>query len=158
VITLINDRKIESSRDLTLTIAAASVGETVNVKLIRDGKEKMLKVKLGKRPDENPESIEANDGYDLFGFRLKQMDADMARKLNYPEDIKGLVVIETDSGSQADKTPVRQGDLLMEVNRHKITSAQDYEEVLNKISKGKQVQLLFRRGNSHIFVVSFEKP
>ncbi len=158
VITLINDRKIESSRDLTLTIAAASVGETVNVKLIRDGKEKMLKVKLGKRPDENPESIEANDGYDLFGFRLKQMDADMARKLNYPEDIKGLVVIETDSGSPADKTPVRQGDLLMEINRHKITSAQDYEEVLNKISKGKQVQLLFRRGNSHIFVVSFEKP
>jgi serine protease Do len=134
------------------------VGETVTVNLIRDGKEKTVKVTLGKRPDENPESIEANDGYDVFGFRLKQLDADMARKLNYPEDIKGLVVIETDSGSPADKTPVRQGDLLMEVNRHKISTTQDYQDVLNKISKGKTVQLLFRRGNSHIFVVSFEKP
>lgn len=158
VIVSINGKPIDSSRDLTLTIGSASVGETVNVKLIRDGKEKMVKVELGKRPDQDPETKEIIDGYDSFGFRLKQMDADIARRLGYPEDIKGLVVIDIESNSQASKTSVQQGDLLLEVNRYKITSIEGYQQYLNKIKKGQKVQLLFRRGNSHVFVESFEKP
>ena len=158
VIFSINDKPIDSSRDLTLTIGSASVGEIVNIKLIRDGKEKMVKVALGKRPDQDPETKEIIDGYDSFGFRLKQIDADIAKKLGYPEDIKGLVVIDIESNSQASKTSVQQGDLLLEVNRYKITSIEGYQQYLNKIKKGQKVQLLFRRGNSHVFVESFEKP
>lgn len=158
VIFLINDKPIDSSRDLTLTIGSASVGEIVNVKLIREGKEKMVKVELGKRPDQDPETKEIMDGYDSFGFRLKQMDADIAQRLGYPEDIKGLVVIDIESNSQASKTSVRQGDLLLEVNRHKITTIEGYQQYLNKINKGEKIQLLFRRGNSHVFVESFDKP
>ena len=158
VIFLINDKPIDSSRDLTLTIGSASVGEIVNVKLIREGKEKMVKVELGKRPDQDPETKEIIDGYDSFGFRLKQMDADIAQRLGYPEDIKGLVVIDIESNSQASKTSVRQGDLLLEVNRHKITTIEGYQQYLNKINKGEKIQLLFRRGNSHVFVESFDKP
>ncbi|MBC8440318.1 MAG: DegQ family serine endoprotease [Deltaproteobacteria bacterium] len=158
VIFSINDKPIDSSRDLTLTIGSASVGEIVNIKLIRDGKEKMVKVALGKRPDQDPETKEIIDGYDSFGFRLKQIDADIAKKLGYPEDIKGLVVIDIESNSQASKTSVQQGDLLLEVNRHKIDTIEGYQQFLNKINKGGKVQLLFRRGNSHVFVASFEKP
>ncbi len=158
VIFLINDKPIDSSRDLTLTIGSASVGEIVNVKLIREGKEKMVKVELGKRPDQDPETKEIIDGYDSFGFRLKQMDADIAQRLGYPEDIKGLVVIDIESNSQASKTSVRQGDLLLEANRHKITTIEGYQQYLNKINKGEKIQLLFRRGNSHVFVESFDKP
>jgi len=122
VILMINDKKIDSSRDLTLTIAHSSVGERITVKLIRDGKEKMVKVKLGKRPDQDSETSHTNDGYDLFGFRLKQMNSDIAQRLGYPEDIKGLVVIDMESGSHAANSSIRHGDLLMEVNRHKIAS------------------------------------
>jgi len=158
VIFMINDKKIESSRDLTLTIASSLVGEAVNVKIIRDGKEKTIRVKLGKRPDQNPETIYANNGYDLFGFRFKQMDSEMANKLGYPDDIAGLVVIDIESGSQASETAVRHGDLLMEVNHHKISSVKEYQAYIDKIKSKDIVQLLFRRGNSHIFVMSFEKP
>jgi len=158
VIVLINDKPIDSSRDLTLTIGSLSVGETVKVKLIRDGKEQIMNVKLGKRPDQDPETKQINDGFDSFGFRLKQMDADIARKLGYPEDIKGLVVIDIETGSQASKTGVHQGDLLIEVNRHKIDTIKGYRQFLDNINKGGVVQLLIRRGNSHVFVVSFEKP
>ena len=158
VIFLINDKSINSSRDLTLTIGSSSVGETVKVKFIREGKEKIVKVKLGKRPDEDPETKQIIDGYDPFGFRLKQMDVDLAKKLGFPEDIKGLVVIDIESGSPASKTSVRQGDLLIEVNRHRITTIEGYQQYLSKTNKGGLLQLLFRRGNSHVFVITFEKP
>ncbi len=157
VIFQINGKKIESSRDLTLTIAASSVGETVKVKLIRDGKEKTIKVKLGKRPEQNPDTPEIKNEYDPFGFKLQQMNSDMARKLGYPEGIKGLVVMDIESESQASKASVRRGDLLMEVNHYKVADLEEYNQYLKKIHKGSIVQLLFRRGN-HFFVVSFEKP
>ncbi len=158
VIFLINDKPIDSSRDLTMTIGSSSVGETVQVKFIREGKEKMVKIKLAKRPDQDPETKEIIDGYDPFGFRLKQMDVELAKKLGFPEDIKGLVVIDIESNSKASKTSVRQGDLLIEVNRHKITTIEGYQQYLRKTNKGSVLQLLFRRGNSHVFVATFEKP
>ena len=158
VIIMINDKTIDSSRDLTLMIASSSVGESVHVKLIRDGKKKTVKVKLGERPDQTSEMTNMKDGFDLFGFRLKQMDSDIAQKFGYSEAIKGLVIIDIESGSPASKTDVRHGDVLMELNRHKISTIEDYQRYLNQIKKGSLVQLLFRRGNNNVFVESFEKP
>jgi len=158
VILMIDDKKIRTSRDLSLTIAGSLVGEEVDVQLIREGKEKLLKVKLGKRPENGPETINENQGFDLFGFRLKQLDEDIARKLGYPENIKGLVVIEIEPGSEASSTVVRHGDLLMEINHNKVATIKEYRQYLKAIDKGKAVQLLFRRGNSHVFVMRFEKP
>jgi len=158
VIFLINDKPIESTRDLSIIIGSSSVGETVKVKFIREGKEKMVKIKLAKRPDQDPETKEIIKGYDPFGFRLKQMNADLAKKLGFPQDIKGLVVIDIEPGSPASKTSVRQGDLLIEVNRHRITTIDGYQQYLSKTNKGGVLQLLFRRGNSHVFVATFEKP
>lgn len=158
VIFMINDKEISSSRDLTLTIGNLSVGEIIQAKLMREGKEKTVKVELGKRPDQNPELSSKSQIYDPFGFRLKQMDPETAQKLGYPEGIKGLVVLDIKPESQASKTNVRHGDLLIEVNRHRIATIEGYQEYMKKMDKGSIVQILFRRGNSHVFVVRFKKP
>ncbi len=158
VIVMIGDKTINSSRELSMTIAGSRVGEKVSVKLIRDGKEKSLKVKLGKKPENGSESVDPDSGFDLFGFRLKKMNNDMARKFGYPENIDGLVVIEIEQGSKASNTGVRHGDILMEINRHKVSTIGEYEKHLGEIDKGKTVQLLFIRGNGHVFVISFQKP
>lgn len=157
VIYQINDKPVNSSRDLTLTVAGISVGDTVNVKLIRDENEKTIKVKLGKRPAEDPDSITQNDDYDILGLKLRPITPDLARKLGYPETIKGLVLLDVKQGSKA-LVSVRPGDLLLEINRHKIDSLEDYQQYLKKLNKGDTIQLLFRRGNSQVFVISIEKP
>jgi len=158
VICRVNGKTIKSSRDLSMTIAGSPVGATVKVELIRNGKRKTVKVKLGKRPDKGSETIAANNGYDVFGLRLKPMNSDLARRLGYPEDIRGLVVMDVKSDSTAAATDVRQGDLLMEINHHRVKTIEQYQNYLGKLGRGDMVQLLFRRGNSHVFVISFEKP
>ncbi len=158
VIIKINNKKINSSRDLSLTVANHLVGETIKVKLIRNGDKKTVKVKLGKRPGQNPDVVVENTGYDLFGFRLKQMGSEIAEKLGYPPEIKGLVVLDIKPGSPASNYNVRQGDLLIEINRKKIGSLKEYSKYLAQIDQGNTVQLLFKRGNTRVFVVSFQKP
>ncbi len=157
VIFMINDEKIDNSRDLTITIASSTVGDTVKVKLIREGKEKNVKVKLGKRPDGDPDTPALNKQYDLFGFKLQKLTPQISKQLGYPSNIMGLIVLEAKEGSQASQTNVRRGDLLLEVNHDKVGSLNAYTKKLDNIKKGENVQLLFRRGNSHVFVISLQK-
>jgi serine protease Do len=158
VIYQINDKPVNSSRDLTFTVAGIAVGDTINVKLIREGKEKTIKVKLGKRPADDPNIQAQNEDYDVFGLKLKPLDADLAGKLGYPETLKGLVLMDIQQGSKASASILRPGDLLLEINRHKINTLEQYQQYLKKLNKGETVQLLFRRGNSQVFVISVQKP
>jgi serine protease Do len=157
IIVEVNGEKIDTSRDLTITIANLKVDETVDVKIIREGKEQTVKVKLGKRPEQDPEVLTSLNEFDSFGFKFKEMDADTASQLGYPSGIKGLIVTEIQPDSPAENSGVRTGDLLMELNRQRITDLKTYHEVLSRIEKGRTAQLLFRRGNSHVYVVRFEK-
>ena len=157
VIFSINGVKIDTSRDLTITIANLKVDETVDVKIIRDGKEKTVKVKLGKRPDQDPETLASLDEFDGFGFKFQEMDPATAQHLGYPAGIKGLVVTEIKPDSPAQSSGVRAGDLLMELNRQRISSLKEYNTLLDRIETGRTAQMLFRRGSSHVFVVRFEK-
>ncbi|MCP4023182.1 MAG: DegQ family serine endoprotease [Desulfobacteraceae bacterium] len=157
VITMINDKAIETSRDLTLAISSMGVGEKIKVRFIREGDEKAIDLKLAQRPDEDPETRLSLEGYDVFGFKFQEMTPDIAKRFNYPPNIKGLIISQIEPKSKASETGVRHGDVLLEVNRHKISSLKDYTTVLSKIKTGQAAQLLFRRGNSHVFVVSFVK-
>jgi serine protease Do len=157
VIVEVNGKKIDSSRDLTITISNLKVDETVDVKIIREGSEKIVPVKLGQRPAQDPEVLASLEDFDGFGFKFKEIDADTAQQLGYPSEIKGLIVMEIKPDSPAENSGVRTGDLLMELNRHRITDLKSYHEILSRIEKGRTVQLLFRRGNSQVYVVSFEK-
>jgi serine protease Do len=157
VITMINGRKINTSRDLTVTIANLKVDETIKVKLIRKGKEKVIDVTLGKRPNQEPETLTMLDGYDTFGFMFKQMDNAIAQKFGYPAGIKGLIVTQIKADSLAAESGVRIGDLLIEFNHKKIETAGQYQTYLEKLKKDHLAQLLFRRGNSHVFVARFGK-
>ncbi len=157
VITQINGKPIETSRDLSLTIANIAVGETIKVQLIRSGDTKTVKVKLGERPDGDPDALATIDEYDTFGFKFQQMDDEIAGQLGYPSGIQGLVVTQIKPDSQAARSGVQRGDLLIEINHRKVKGYDEYNKVLQKIQKGYVARMLFRRGNSHVFVVRFEK-
>ena len=157
IITKINDKKIESAKDLKFTIAGSAVGERVNVHVLRDGEERIITVKLGKRSTGNPQVIAQDDGYDAFGFKLKDLDAESAKKLGYPEHIKGLVVMDVEKGSAASETMVRHGDILMKIDNKQVTDLDSYETRLSSLKKGESVRLLFRRGNSHVFWIDIKK-
>ncbi|MCG8615465.1 MAG: Do family serine endopeptidase [Desulfobacterales bacterium] len=158
IITSIDGKEINSSRDLTITIANLKVGQKIKVELIRDGDKMTIPVKLGERPDEVTDSgAKGQTEPDDFGFMFKQVDDDIARRLGYPQGINGLIVTDIKQGSLASRSGVRVGDLLVEINHKKIRTASNYSKIIGKIKKGEVAHMLFRRGNSQVFVVRFVK-
>jgi serine protease Do len=159
VILSIDGRVINSSRDLTITIANLNVGQTIAVTVQRGKKQKDLTVTLGERPDEKglQSQLSGQSSFDDFGFMFRQMDDNLAAKLGFAPGTQGLVVADVDSGSLAARTGVRKGDLLVEINHTRITSIADYHKVLDRIGKGDKANLLFRRNNGQVFVIRFTK-
>jgi serine protease Do len=93
VILSINDRTILSLQDLRLFVSQLAPGTEVEVKSVRDGKERTTKVKLGSLPD-------ANRGGGLFeGVTVERLDDESRLRLDLDERVTGLVVTEVDPDS-----------------------------------------------------------
>ncbi|MCK7467497.1 MAG: PDZ domain-containing protein [Desulfosudis oleivorans] len=52
-----------------------------------------------------------------------------------------MIVIDVQSGSQADEAGMRGGDIIKEVNHQTVESVKDYTEALRKIPKDGAVNL-----------------
>ena len=157
VLTEINNQAINSAKELSRAIAGFGSDKKIEVTIVRKGKEFVKKIKLGKRSEMEPGQTLTKTGFDAFGFKFEEIDSSIAQKYGIDQNEKGLLVLDVKSGSKAASTPIRQGDILKEVNRVRINSFEDYTEFLNKIKKNAPVQLLFVQRAGNLLVVTFKK-
>jgi serine protease Do len=157
IIIKINDKDINSAKELSRAIAGFGSDTKIRVTILRKGKQLVKKIKLGNRSEMEPGQALTKAGFDIFGFKFETINSSLANKYGISSNEKGLLVIGVKRGSNAAATPIRQGDLLKEVNHIKIRSLKDYKEVLNKIKKDQFVQLLFVQRAGNLIVVRFKK-
>lgn len=161
IILEINGKNIETSRQLTRTIADLKVGETVKIKVLRDGIEKMFKVKIAKRDDKSVASAKtSNDKHeeeeDIFGITVSDLIPEIARRFKIIET-KGLIVVGVESGSKGYDADVRVGDLIKEVNHQPTETVEDFKAAIEKIKEGESVQLFIQRINVGFLVLKLTK-
>jgi serine protease Do len=160
VITEYNSKKIEGVRDLTDSVADTPIGNKAKVKVIREGKAKTLEVTVADRP-ENPRmrgpggkpkySGPTKTAPNNFGFALADINDMLRQQFNIgPEAGNHPVVTEVVPGSKADESGMLPGDVVLEVNRKEVTSAQ---EVLKQVKKS-PLTLRVARGDG-ILILTF---
>jgi len=68
--------------------------------------------------------------------------------------VKGVAVEEVRPGSAADDAGIQQGDIILEVNRHEIESADQLKSELAKTAKDQDILLLvWSNGNATFRVI-----
>jgi len=157
VITAVEGKHISSSRELSRTVAEAGVGNKLSLTLLREGREKNVSVKLAKRPDTEPTMARGEARSDDLGLKVREIDPEIAERLGLDENTKGVVVTGVNPDSKAAEADIRQGDVLIEINRKPVTSLEDYKEQLRKIDTGDTVQMLLRRGGGGLLAVKFKR-
>ena len=133
VITAVNGKSIVDAHDLQLTISQLAPGTAVTLKLFRNGFNKTVSVTLGELPDSAVAGNDQNDNPDsgtakadaLDGVTVADMDADVRSQLRVPAGIRGAIVTDVDSDSNSAEAGLRPNDLIVEINRQPVTSAQD---------------------------------
>lgn len=149
IIIEINGKKIHDSHELLLTIASLRVGEKANIKVLRDGKEMIFYTIVAERKD-RPEValLKSNSN---FGIKAQEITKQLAQQLGIPSD-QGVIVTDVEPGSPADEVGIQPRDIILQVNRVKITSFKQYLSEMSKAAAKKSVMLLIKRGKSNFFV------
>jgi membrane-associated protease RseP (regulator of RpoE activity) len=106
-------------------------------------------VKIGKRPltmaaaSENHKK-EENDGY---GFQVTDLTPETARRFNIKETA-GVIVVGVAPNSKAQAAGIRQGDLIIEINRQEVASVKDFKNLVDQHKKGDGINFLVKRMNA----------
>ncbi|MHB9096305.1 MAG: DegQ family serine endoprotease [Syntrophales bacterium] len=150
VITEINGKKIKDTHELLMIIAGFRVGETVKIKILRDGQEKDVSIAVAERK-EQAEMAAAGESGQAFGMIVQEITPEIAKHLGLSTK-KGVIVVEVQEGSTADEVGIQPQDIILQVNKMKITSMKEYLREIGKAGEKGGILLLIKRGKSTFFV------
>jgi serine protease Do len=150
LITEVNGKKIKDTHELLLTIASFHVGDKVEIKALRDGQEKTFLIIVTERRDQ-PEVASAEETAQNFGMVIQDITPEIARYLGITSR-SGVIVVDVKDGSIADEKGIQPQDIILEVNKVKISSVKDYSREITKKSAKQGVLLLIKRGKAKYFV------
>ncbi len=157
IIVGIDGKDVKTSRELSRKVAEAGVGNKMRINLLRDGRKKTVRVKLAKRPDQEPTLARGEARSDGLGMRVRDIDPEIAEQLGVGTDQKGVVVVQLDPESKSARAGVRRGDIVIEINREPIKNLKDYRAQVKAIDEGDTVQMLLRRGGGGMLAVKFKR-
>jgi serine protease Do len=149
IITEINGKKVKDTHELLMMIAALRVGETVKIKILRDSQEKEVSLAVAERK-EQAEVAAAGENGQAFGMVVQEITPEIAKHLGLSTK-KGVIVVEVQEGSTADEVGIQPQDIILQVNKAKITTMKEYVAEINKAGD-KGILLLIRRGKATFFV------
>ncbi len=164
VIVKFGDKEIIDFNELPRTVAMTNVGDKVRVEWIRDGKHMSAEVIIGElkataeseeTSSEEGEEEGAPSREDQLGLVVQNLTTQMAQKLKLPVGSTGVVVENVAQDKPAFEKGIRPGDVIVEVNRRKISGVSDYQKSLKSLQKGSSVLLLVRRGTEGTLFIAF---
>lgn len=158
VILTFNGTDVVDSGQLVRMVAAAPVGETVDVIVLRDGELVTLGVTLGRREtelDNDAGSVieEPGDAAPILGLQLSAVTAAIAEELGLG-DVQGLVVMGVEAGSDAAKKGLAPGDVITEAGQKPVASIADLEARIAEAREAgrRSILLLVRQDGNARFV------
>jgi serine protease Do len=148
VIVEFDHKEVKDSADLPLQVARVSPGTTVQVKVLRDGKEATLALTVGEmKENEVVASVQEGD----LGMSVQPVTPELAQRMDLDRS-EGLVITAVKRGSAAEEAGLRSGDVITQMNRRPVKNLADYNRELTASDQGKSILLLVRRGQASIFL------
>ncbi len=150
VIIEFDGKNVEDASSFKVMVAQTDVNRSVILKIIREGNEKKLTVKIGEYPDEVSVTPEAKDEPDIG---LKVVNLNDGRARNYDiSATSGIVVITVIPDTPAAEAGIKPGDVIKKIGKKTINDIDDYNQAATKISKGKPVIFQIQRGDRMTFI------
>ncbi|MCX6878320.1 MAG: Do family serine endopeptidase [Verrucomicrobia bacterium] len=160
VITGLAGQPVRDARSLKLAVGTHKPGERVDLKVLRDGAEKSFTATLEPLAGDNQatpahlrSSGRSEEGDSLSGVGVADLDKATRREANIPADIKGALVTEVDEASAAWEAGLRSGDVIEQINRQPVASAEDAVKLTARPADRETLLRVWSHGGSHFLTV-----
>ncbi len=153
----LNGSKIINGSALQVAVSQIAPGNSIALGILRDGKPETINVKVGEFKAETEVAENAASGKHergRLGVAVNDLTSDMRSQLNIPSSVNGAAVQSVRPASPADDAGLAPGDVILEVNRHPVESAEKFASAVHSAPDGKDILLLvWSRGGTTYRVV-----
>jgi len=155
VITQVNGQKVNDSGELQVYVEQQKPGTKVDLTVLHNGKTETVPVMLEALNASGSNNANATEGQGKmrWGLGLGELSPDIRQQLQVPGNVHGAVIEQVRPGSSADNAGLQQGDVILEVNRHKVSNPADVQQELSKVAAGQDALLLVWSNGGNSFRV-----
>ena len=157
VIDTLNGQKIENGSALQVAVSEENPGTTIELGIIRNGTPQTLSVKVG---EFHKDAEIASDGdaagpqKGKLGLAVAELTPEVRQQLHVPSQVNGVAVQSVRPASPAEDAGLTPGDVILEVDRKPVTSAEQFVSEAHATPAGKDLLLLvWSQGNASYRVV-----
>ncbi len=141
IIVSVNGRMVRSASDIRNHIGMLRVGQSVEMKIIRDGVSKSLKTVI-----EKPTSSSA-DGQDIHPALSGAVFSNYVSETGNSE---AVIILKVERNSAASNAGLRKGDVISQANRRAVRSIEELQKAVNG---SRQILLNIHRPNGAFFLL-----
>lgn len=155
VITAIDGQFIANGDQLVAQIVNRPLGSHIQVQYQRGRETRKTSVEVVDRAslfpaqtahmDAPPEPDPPPSGPADLGLKVGEIPPDLRHQLHMAPQIRGVLVQDIASGSFADQIGMIRGDLIIQINKHPVSSVADYQRLTSKLKNGEDVAFALRR-------------
>jgi len=167
VIHKFNGHEVKNFPMLRSLVAQAELNKKVELEIMRDGKSLNVATQIKEQPvdyqtggvlpqraqPQNP--VEPNDQAETSGplvsIHVGDLTPEMARQLDLPSNVKGVVVTSVDPDSGA--AELQKGDVIEEINQQPVASISDYNKMVTSLDPSQPQVLSVCRHRMRSFLV-----
>ncbi|MGW8312809.1 MAG: DegQ family serine endoprotease [Desulfuromonadales bacterium] len=154
VILTFDGHEVNDMHDLPRLVAATPVDKLVKLQVLRDGKTRDVKIKIGKLAEDSSgtPSTAGESEHDRLGLSLQNLDNATAQQLGIDANTAGVLVTAVKPDSPAGDAGVQPGDLIMEVNGRQTEDLQAFQKATADTPKSGLFRLLVKRQDNLLFI------
>lgn len=123
VITRLDQQPVKGATDVVAFVAGHAVGDDVGVTYVRSGHARTATAALTDTPGEQALAQAGQQG--RLGLALQTLTPELAQSLGLPPNAGGVVIADVRPGSPAAEAGLQVGDVIFELDRKQVTSAED---------------------------------
>ncbi|MEO7412616.1 MAG: DegQ family serine endoprotease [Opitutaceae bacterium] len=157
VVLELNGKSVADSQRLRFAVAEIRPGEEASLKVLREGKEQTVKVKVGDFPGEDRLARRGGpsnqDEGSLNGVGVSDLTPAARSEFDIPANVRGAMVTQVDPNSPSAIAGLSPGDVIQEINGKTVRTSEEAVKLTEKTETGKTRLKLWSRGGTHYLIV-----
>lgn len=146
VIVGLNGNEVKEPSQLQRLVAEADIDKAAKISIIRDGKRLELSITLASVDTAPKRQLEEQGGRQQGGAADQ-----LGLVVENAGQRDGVVIVDVARGGVAAEAGIKRGDVIVSVNRNRISTTAEYFRVTGQVGRGGKAIILVRRGAASIY-------
>ena len=158
IVTSFAGQPVKDARGLKLAVATHKPGEKTEVKVLREGAEKIVTATLEAQPGADraipaTHKVGAAEEGTLDGVGVADLDKAARQEAGVPAGVKGALITQVEENSPAYEAGLRPGDVIQQINHEAVTGAEDAVKLTSAPTSKETLLRIWSHGGSRFVSV-----